>query len=89
MCGIAGVIHRNGSADIGLEMTRMLDRWPSRSGLDRIALYGPPSESVVFGSSSRTPTGRNVGFLERLERHKMELESGSTKREQTSGSSKL
>ncbi|MBT7292913.1 MAG: glutamine amidotransferase [Rhodospirillaceae bacterium] len=43
MCGIAGLIHRDGSADIGGEMTSMLQalkhRGPDSSGF---ALYGEP-----------------------------------------------
>ena len=42
MCGIAGIIHRNGTADIGGEMTSMLQsmkhRGPDSTGF---ALYGP------------------------------------------------
>lgn len=42
MCGIAGVIHRDGPADIGIELTRMLQsmkhRGPDSTGY---ALYGP------------------------------------------------
>jgi glutamate synthase domain-containing protein 1 len=41
MCGIAGLIHRNGAADIGVELTRMLQslkhRGPDSTGF---ALYG-------------------------------------------------
>ena len=47
MCGIAGVIHRNGPGDIGSEMTRMLQsmkhRGPDSSGF---ALYGPPDDEL-------------------------------------------
>jgi glutamate synthase domain-containing protein 1 len=43
MCGIAGIFHRNGQADIGSEMTSMLlamkHRGPDSSGY---AIYGPP-----------------------------------------------
>jgi glutamate synthase domain-containing protein 1 len=43
MCGIAGLIHRDGVADIGREMTAMLrslaHRGPDSTGF---ALYGPP-----------------------------------------------
>ena len=41
MCGLAGLIHRDGAADIGREMTRMLQslrhRGPDSTGY---ALYG-------------------------------------------------
>lgn len=44
MCGIAGVIHRGGTADIGLEMTSMLQslkhRGPDSTGF---AIYGQPN----------------------------------------------
>ena len=43
MCGIAGIIYRDGTHDIGREMTRMLQsmkhRGPDSTGF---ALYGPP-----------------------------------------------
>ena len=49
MCGIAGIIHRNGTEDIGSEMTRMLQsmkhRGPDSSGF---ALYGPPDDLFVM-----------------------------------------
>jgi methylamine---glutamate N-methyltransferase subunit A len=77
MCGIAGVIHRNGPADIGREITLMLQsmkhRGPDSSGF---ALYGQPSERVVMrvklGDPRRAGT---IEWAERLERHKLELES--------------
>ena len=44
MCGIAGLIHRDGAADIGSQMTAMLQslkhRGPDSTGL---AVYGPPA----------------------------------------------
>ena len=49
MCGIAGIIHRDGPGDIGAEMSRMLQsmkhRGPDSSGF---ALYGPPSDLLVM-----------------------------------------
>ena len=48
MCGLAGLIHRNGAADIGREMTRMLQllrhRGPDSTGY---ALYGPGGEDAL------------------------------------------
>ncbi len=45
MCGIAGVIHRDGASGIGAEMTSMLQalrhRGPDSTGF---AVYGPPAE---------------------------------------------
>ena len=44
MCGIAGLIHRDGAAGVGQEMTRMLQalkhRGPDSTGF---AIYGVPS----------------------------------------------
>src|SRR5207253_666385 len=49
MCGIAGIIHRDGPGDIGAEMTRMLQSMKHR-GTDSsgFALYGPPSDLLVL-----------------------------------------
>ena len=48
MCGIAGIIHRDGPSDIGDELTAMLNsmkhRGPDSTGY---AIYGPPDEMVV------------------------------------------
>jgi hypothetical protein len=48
MCGIAGLIHRGGSGDIGREMTRMLQslkhRGPDSTGY---ALYGLPAKDEL------------------------------------------
>ncbi len=47
MCGIAGLIHRNGSANVGQEMTNMLQalkhRGPDSTGY---AIYGKPQENT-------------------------------------------
>ena len=52
MCGIAGIIYRNGGAeglDIGRDMTRMLQsmkhRGPDSTGY---ALYGPATKGVLM-----------------------------------------
>ena len=49
MCGIAGIIGRNGERHIGSEMTRMLQsmkhRGPDSTGY---ALYGPPTDDWVM-----------------------------------------
>ena len=54
MCGIAGIIYRNGDSDIGRDMTRMLQsmkhRGPDSTGY---ALYGPAQKVVI--SSTRNP----------------------------------
>jgi len=47
MCGIAGVIHRNGNSNVGMEMTSMLralkHRGPDSTGF---AIYGEPEENT-------------------------------------------
>src|SRR5258706_15601536 len=76
MCGIAGIIHRDGTGDIGSEMTRMLQsmkhRGPDSSGF---ALYGPPGELLVMRIKLADPNEkRDFGWAERLERHRDEVE---------------
>src|SRR5258707_12573187 len=75
MCGIAGIIHRDGTGDIGSEMTRMLQsmkhRGPDSSGF---ALYGPPGELLVMRIKLADPNEkRDFGWAERLERHPDEV----------------
>ncbi len=77
MCGIAGVIHKNGPSDIGAEITRMLQamkhRGPDSTGF---ALYGRPTERVVMRIKLADPNSvAEVDFGERLERHRLELEA--------------
>ena len=77
MCGIAGVIHKNGPSDIGAEITRMLQamkhRGPDSTGF---ALYGQPSERVVMRIKLADPNATaELDFGERLERHRLELEA--------------
>src|SRR5918992_4644392 len=76
MCGIAGIISRDGEREIGSEMTRMLQsmkhRGPDSTGY---ALYGPPSDDWVMRvklADANTP--RDYGFGERLARNKAEIE---------------
>src|SRR6266436_1950268 len=76
MCGIAGIIHRDGPGDIGAEITRMLQsmkhRGPDSSGF---ALYGPPSDLLVMRIKLADPNeARGFGWSERLERHRNEIE---------------
>jgi methylamine---glutamate N-methyltransferase subunit A len=80
MCGIAGLIYRDGDGDgdgeIGRDMTRMLQsmkhRGPDSTGY---ALYGPRSDAFVMrvklaeGNEPRTGEREN-----RLRRHRSELE---------------
>src|SRR5262249_54552443 len=76
MCGIAGIIHRDGTGDIGAEVTRMLQsmkhRGPDSSGF---ALYGPPSDLLVMRLKLADPNeARGFGWSDRLERHRDEVE---------------
>ena len=77
MCGIAGIIHRDAEADVGSEMTSMLQamkhRGPDSTGY---ALFGPPSDLIVIRfklADANDP--RDFDFRERLERHRNEVES--------------
>src|SRR5512132_4109954 len=81
MCGIAGVIHRDGSSDIGTEMRRMLQamkhRGPDSTGY---ALFGLQGELVVIRfkrADANDPRG--FDFKERLERHRQEVETRLSK----------
>lgn len=75
MCGIAGLISRNGERQIGSEMTRMLQsmkhRGPDSTGY---ALYGPPSDGYVMRvklADANTP--RDFDFSDRLRHNKAEI----------------
>ncbi|HET7380581.1 MAG TPA: hypothetical protein VFJ24_11110 [Gaiellales bacterium] len=77
MCGIAGIIYRDGSRDIGREMTSMLQsmkhRGPDSTGY---ALFGPPSTNVVMRYKLADANDeRDFEFAERLERNRAEVES--------------
>jgi glutamate synthase domain-containing protein 1 len=76
MCGIAGIIHRNGVSDTGAEITRMLQsmkhRGPDSTGY---ALYGPPTDQIVIRFKLADANDvRDYEFSERLERHRREVE---------------
>jgi glutamate synthase domain-containing protein 1 len=71
MCGIAGIIYRNGTRDIGRDMTRMLQsmkhRGPDSTGY---ALYGPSNGFYVMRytlAGSNDP--RDFDFDERIDNH--------------------
>ncbi len=79
MCGIAGIIYRDGSTrPIGDEMTRMLQsmkhRGPDSTGY---ALYGAATEGMLVMryklADANTP--RDFEFEDRLRRHRFEVES--------------
>jgi glutamate synthase domain-containing protein 1 len=77
MCGIAGIIYRDGATDIGRDMTRMLQsmkhRGPDSTGY---ALYGPASHSVVVRyklADANDP--RDFEFSDKLQRHRAEVEA--------------
>ena len=77
MCGIAGIIHRDGPADIGREITRMLQsmkhRGPDSTGY---ALYGPADEMIVIRFVLAEPNeAGGFGMDQRLERNRAEVES--------------
>ncbi len=76
MCGIAGIIYKDGAHPIGTEMTRMLQsmkhRGPDSTGY---ALYGQPSNLVVMRyklADANTP--RDFEYEDRLRRHRAEVE---------------
>jgi methylamine---glutamate N-methyltransferase subunit A len=78
MCGIAGIIYRNGNGGrpLGADMTRMLQsmkhRGPDSTGY---ALYGPASElTLVRFTLADANDPRDFEFNERLERHRAEVE---------------
>ena len=77
MCGIAGIIYRDGAHEIGRDMTRMLQsmkhRGPDSTGY---ALFGPPSKTVVMRYKLADANDeRDYEFAERLERNRAEVES--------------
>jgi glutamate synthase domain-containing protein 1 len=78
MCGIAGIIYRDGARDIGSDMTRMLQsmkhRGPDSTGY---ALYRPPSgrEYVMRVMLADSNAERDFEFSDRLRRHREEIES--------------
>ena len=81
MCGIAGIIYRDGTHEVGSDMTRMLQsmkhRGPDSSGY---ALFGQPTDLIVIRfklADANDP--RDFDFKERLERHRMEIETRLSK----------
>jgi methylamine---glutamate N-methyltransferase subunit A len=76
MCGIAGIIYRDGAHDIGRDMTRMLQsmkhRGPDSTGY---ALYGPPQDGlfVMRYTLADANTPRDFEFDDRLARHQQQV----------------
>jgi glutamate synthase domain-containing protein 1 len=76
MCGIAGIIHRDGARPIGDEMTSMLQamkhRGPDSTGF---ALYGAPTaEWMMRVKLADANTPRDFDFDERLARNRGEVQ---------------
>src|SRR5215213_10148525 len=76
MCGIAGIISRNGERPIGSEMTRMLQsmkhRGPDSTGY---ALYGPAEAGYVMRVKlADANTERDFEFDDRMRRNRAEIE---------------
>jgi glutamate synthase domain-containing protein 1 len=76
MCGIAGLIYRDGQDTIGRDMARMLQsmkhRGPDSTGY---ALYRPPADGYVMHvklADANTP--RDFEYHDRLQRHRAEVE---------------
>jgi methylamine---glutamate N-methyltransferase subunit A len=77
MCGIAGVIYKQGSGGVGRDMTCMLQamkhRGPDSTGF---ALYGEPSELLVMRFKLADPNvAGDFSYSERLTRSRREVES--------------
>jgi hypothetical protein len=76
MCGIAGIIYRDGAHDVGRDMTRMLQsmkhRGPDSTGY---ALYGQETNGLILMrytlADSNTP--RDFDFEDRLARHQNQV----------------
>lgn len=77
MCGIAGIIYKDGQHNVGADMTRMLQsmkhRGPDSTGY---ALYAPPTDKVVMRYTlANSTTPRDFDFHDRLERNRREVEA--------------
>ena len=64
MCGIAGLIHRKGTSNVGQEMTSMLQalkhRGPDSTGF---AMYGDAGEETPSFCASRWPSRKTCMVL--------------------------
>ena len=79
MCGIAGLIHRGGSAEIGSEMTSMLQalkhRGPDSTGF---ALYGVPQNGdymLRFKVAEQEDMAHGFDIHDEVKRRKTEVDS--------------
>jgi methylamine---glutamate N-methyltransferase subunit A len=78
MCGIAGIIYRDGEHPVGREMTRMLQsmkhRGPDSTGY---ALYSQPANGnlVMRYKLADANTPRDFEFEARLRRHRVEVDA--------------
>jgi methylamine---glutamate N-methyltransferase subunit A len=79
MCGIAGIIHRGKAADIGREMTAMLQamkhRGPDSTGF---SIYGQPTQGeliVRFKVAEQEDLRRGVGVRDELKRRRDEVDA--------------
>jgi methylamine---glutamate N-methyltransferase subunit A len=76
MCGIAGIIYRDGTRDVGRDMTRMLQsmkhRGPDSTGY---ALYGQPKDGrvVMRYTLADANTPRDFEFDDRIKRHQHQV----------------
>src|ERR1044071_5882791 len=78
MCGIAGLIHRDGTANIGKEMTAMLlslrHRGPDSTGY---ALYGGPGRNdyvMRFKVAEQEDTRKGFDIHDEIKRRKAKVE---------------
>jgi methylamine---glutamate N-methyltransferase subunit A len=76
MCGIAGIIYRDGAGSVGHDMTRMLQsmkhRGPDSTGY---ALYAEPRSGIVMRytlADANDP--RDFDFADRIERNRRQVE---------------
>ncbi|MGH3499347.1 MAG: class II glutamine amidotransferase [Nocardioidaceae bacterium] len=77
MCGIAGIIHKEGGSHVGSEMTRMLQamrhRGPDSTGY---ALYGDPTDLLVMRFKLADPNETtDFTYADRMARSRREVES--------------
>ena len=78
MCGIAGIIHRNGGSphQVGRDLTRMLQamkhRGPDSTGY---ALYRGDADSYVMHVKLSEPSERDPSLAHRVQRQRDQVEA--------------